>query len=76
MALYRGAPFDENNLFTRSAVDGGRLIYGNRTTFTNIEGGSFTQESKYQNGGLLPKQGTATYIPDPNYGPNGPIQGS
>lgn len=76
MTLYRGAPFDENNLFTRQAVDGGSLVYGNKTSFSNLDGGSFSQTPTYQNGGLLPKQGTATYIPDPDYGPNGPIQGS
>jgi hypothetical protein len=26
MAITRGAPFDENNIFTRSSVDGGKLI--------------------------------------------------
>lgn len=76
MTLFRGAPFDENNLFTRKAVDGGNLVYGNRNDFVNVDGGGFSATQSYQNGGLLPKQGTATYVPDPNYGPNGPVQGS
>lgn len=76
MTLYRGAPFDENNLFTRASVDGGSLVYGNRTSFVNIDGGSVTESQVYQNGGLLPRAGTATYVPDPYQGPNGPIQGS
>jgi|TARA_B110000977_G_scaffold60002_1_gene81517 hypothetical protein len=76
MTIFRGAPFDKNNLFNRAAVDGGTLVYENDTSFSMIEGGSFTQSQPYQNAGLLPKQGTATYIPDPNYGPFGPIQGS
>lgn len=76
MTLYRGAPFDENNLFTRASVDGGSLVYGNKTSFINIDGGSLTQTQTYQNGGLLPKAGTATYVPNPQYGPDGPIQGS
>lgn len=70
---FRGAPFDENNLFNRAAVDGGKLNYGNSTTFTNIDGGGFSNTQPYQNAGLLPKENTATYVPDPYYGPDGPI---
>ena len=28
MTIARGAPFDENNIFTRDSIDGGKLIYG------------------------------------------------
>jgi len=70
MTLYRGAPFDETNLFTRSAVEGGKLVYGNATSFVQVDGGSLAQSVNYQNGGLLPKEGTATYVPNPDYNPN------
>ena len=46
MTIFRGAPFDKNNLFNRAAVDGGTLVYGNDTSFSMIEGGSFTQPKR------------------------------
>lgn len=68
----RGAPFDENNLFNRPSVDGGKLEYQQTADHINIDGGNLNTTPTYQNGGLLPKAGTATYVPDPDYGPNGP----
>jgi hypothetical protein len=52
MTIFRGAPFDKNNLFNRAAVDGGTLVYGNDTSFSMIEGGSFTQSQPYQSKAL------------------------
>jgi len=73
-AIFRGAPFDAGNLWERPAVDGGRLVYAQTGTFSNIEGGNFTNPPiKYLNGGLLPKTGTSSYIPIAGYGPDGPL---
>ena len=75
MTVYRGAPFDENNIFTRDPVDGGTLAYGKASD--TLDGGSFSTPNTVINDcGTLPKVGKATYVPDPNYGPNGLIIGA
>lgn len=75
--MARGAPFDENNIFTRDSVDGGKLDYSQpNSLFTRLEGGGFSNvlptNDTVSDCGLLPKVGTATYKPDPYAGPNGP----
>ena len=73
MSNFRGAPFDKNNLFSRDAVDGGKTVrLQGGANFTRIDGGTFTQTPPEINDcGLLPKEGEATYVPDPDYGPDG-----
>jgi len=74
MAITRGAPFDENNIFSRASIDGGELIYEQVTD--SLYGGFFTAPNSTVNDcGHLPKVGAATYVPDPYYGPSGLIIG-
>ena len=73
--MARGAPFDKNNIFTRDSVDGGKLVYSQpNSNFTTIDGGGFSTvpPSSVNDCGHLPEAGTATYVPDPYAGPNGP----
>lgn len=75
MTTPRGAPFDENNIFNRDSVDGGKLQY--EKAGSSLDGGSFTTPNTVINDcGKLPKVGEATYVPDPNYGPDGLIIGA
>jgi len=39
MAITRGAPFDENNIFTRNSIDGGKLTY--EKVNDSLDGGTF-----------------------------------
>jgi hypothetical protein len=74
MTTPRGAPFDENNIFNRASVDGGKLGY--EQAGNSLDGGSFTTPNTEINDcGKLPKVGTATYVPNPKFGPNGLIIG-
>jgi hypothetical protein len=80
MTTLRGAPFDENNLFNRDSVDGGKLKFRQSdNAFTRIDGGSFSNvprtPSQVNDCGNLPKEGEATYVPDPDYTPTGPKVG-
>lgn len=73
MTIFKGAPFDSGNLWNTPAVDGGKLLYSQTGTFSNIEGGIFTvKPPKYYDGGHLPAPGTSSYSPNPDNGPNGP----
>jgi hypothetical protein len=75
MAITRGAPFDENNIFTRNSIDGGKLTY--EKVNDSLDGGTFAVPNTVVNDcGHLPKVGTATYVPDPYYGPSGLIIGA
>ena len=75
MTVYRGAPFDKNNIFIRDPIDGGTLACGDAGD--TLDGGSFiTSNIVINDCGLLPLEGEATYVPDPNYGPNGLIIGA
>ena len=75
MTTPRGAPFDVNNIFNRSSVDGGTLTY--EQAGSSLDGGSFTTPNTEINDcGNLPKVGEATYVPDPNYDKNGLIIGA
>lgn len=74
MTIARGAPFDENNIFTRDSIDGGKLIY--EKVNNSLDGGSFATSNTVVNDcGHLPKVGKATFVPDPYYGPTGLIIG-
>lgn len=73
--MARGAPFDENNIFNRDSVDGGKLNYSQpNNVFDKIDGGGFSTvpPKSINDCGHLPKVGKATYRPDPYAGPNGP----
>jgi hypothetical protein len=70
--LLAGAPFDAGNLFLVPAIDPGLIVnpYPDAIV-TRIDGGVFTDGAGVlADGGLIPLEGTATYDPTKEYGPD------
>lgn len=67
--LLAGAPFDQDNLFLRPAIDGGLFVNPFPTTLiSRIDGGRFNAPATFVvDGGYIPAAGTATYDPNKTY---------
>lgn len=70
--LRAGAPFDENNIFNRPAVDAGPFVNPYEfAVVAKVDGGNFKETpTKYFDGGTIPVAGTATYDPTITYTEN------
>lgn len=71
----RGAPFDEENLWNVPAIDAGDINpESSSANSIRFLGADFVTDSpRVIDGGEIPKQGTATYDPNEDYGPDSPL---
>jgi len=72
-----GAPFDNNNLFLRPALDAGYIKRDINLPIQGIDGGDFNGQppiTPLHDGGTIPIAGFASFNPAITYGPNDIIE--